>query len=370
MADLFEYIKWRGDLTFEQVPFNKIDALIFSQLIYIDFSGIIDSSFSRKKTLADATNDFFNTIDLKNRLDMGFFINQKTPDFLLECAKSKRYENVLLSGFRQILDKEENKQFAAITFNIDKLSIVTYRGTDDTLIGWRENFSLAYSDHLPSQQDALNYLSQASFFLNKNIIITGHSKGANLALNTGVKCNPKLTKRIQAVYNFDGPGFSQEFYNTSEYKNLASKIISFYPKYAIVGMLFKHPSTYNIVNSNRNGLMQHDILSWEVSATDFDYADDFAEHSYILKKSVKEWLESFSIEERKRFVNALFEVINASEFSTTAEIDRNKISSTTKMIAKYASLDKDIKKEVSKMLIELGKLIQSELSFFNIFSTE
>lgn len=370
MADLFDYLYWRGDLTFEQSPFNNNDALCLSQLSYIDFSDLVDSSFSKKITLAELTDSFFKTENLEKRLDMGIFINTKTPDFLLACAKSKRFENIKLCGFREIINKEQNIQFTVVTFVYEKTNYIVFRGTDDSVIGWREDFTLAYSDELPSHKEALNYFSDALDSLNKDFILIGHSKGANVAINTSVKCTPKQQKRIRFVYNFDGPGFPESFYRSFSYVAISKRILSFYPKYAVVGTILTSPTNYSIVNSSRTGIMQHDILSWQITPTDFDYTDDFAEHSYIIKKSLNEWLQSYSSDDKNQFVNALFEVIEASDAKTLSEIDQNKISSTTKMIAKFSSLEKNTKKEVSHMFLELGKLIQSELSFFKIFTLD
>ena len=46
MGTLFDYVNWRGDLTFSEAPFNEVDNLIFSLLSYLNFSGIVPKEHS------------------------------------------------------------------------------------------------------------------------------------------------------------------------------------------------------------------------------------------------------------------------------------------------------------------------------------
>ena len=369
MADLFDYLDWRGDITFSEVPFGKIDALMLSHLSYSIFDGLISDSFSESKTLELLVCDFKNASDYEGRINIGFLINKRTAELSFKCAESKRFKNVRISGYKNIYSEENIEQFAAMTFTIDKVNVIAFRGTDDTIVGWREDFNIAYLPQIPSQKDALEYFSLAAKELGGNFILVGHSKGGNLAVNTAVNCGEETQKRIEKIYNFDGPGFLPEFFEKKEYKNIENKIHSVYPELSVVGMIFSHPKNFEITKSNGFAIMQHDALTWQVLGSSFENAEDFTEESKIFYKAFNKWVKKLSIEQRKKFVNALFDVIEASGAKTNTDLEKNAITSSAKMIAAYSSMDKETKKEVKNILLVLKAAVQSSLPMFKLFPT-
>lgn len=363
MADLFDYISWRGDIPFSQVPFGKLDALMLAHLSYSLFDGLVSSDFSSVKTLEQLSNDFKKSSDYKERINIGFLINKRTAELMEKCAASERFRNIKICGYKNIFDESKVEQFAAMTFIIDDINFIAYRGTDDTLIGWQEDFNIAYLEEIPSQKDALVYFSEAAKNLKGKFIIAGHSKGGNLAVNTAVKCGEKNQNRIKTIYNFDGPGFFPDFFEKPEYKKIEDRLVSVYPELSVVGMIFSHPEKYEIVESSGFAIMQHDAMTWQLMGNSFINKKDFSKESKVFHKAFNRWIDKLTVEQRKKFVNALFEIINASGAKTNTELEKNAFASSAKMFAAYTALDKQTKKEVKNILSVLKGAVHSSLPF-------
>ena len=159
MADLFDYLKWRGDLSFSVSTFNTIDALILCQLSYINFDDIIPQNTKETKTLNQVASEFATHKDFKTKSDLGLVINPKTIELLYAAAKSKRFGNILLCNYKNTYNPLIEEQFCAMTIIFDDIVFVAFRGTDDTIIGWKEDFNLAFKDFVPAQQEAVEYLT-------------------------------------------------------------------------------------------------------------------------------------------------------------------------------------------------------------------
>jgi len=372
VCDLLDYISWRGDLSFEQSPFCAIDALILAQLSYINFDGLLKDDFSYRKRIFELYSIFTKDSAYASRCEMGAVINPKTPELLKAVAFSNRFAYMEITGYEAVLDEEKEEQFAGMTFIIDKSTIaVVFRGTDDNLVGWKEDFNIVLQNTIPSQESGLAYLNKAAgAFKHSDIIVSGHSKGACVAVYSGVYCELKAKKRINAVYNFDGPGFAEEFFERPEYLQMENKIHSFYPYFSVVGMVFQHPKSYKIIDSSAFTLFQHDAFSWNVMGNDFIYCDDFAEESKLFHQSFNEWMDSLSLEDRKRFINVFFDVVYASGAKTNLEIENNKLQASAKMLAAFHALELDDKKHITNMLRMLFKTGRDNIPMFTAFKPE
>ena len=366
MADFFDYLSWRGDLSFKAVPFNKIDALLLAQLSYNLFDGVVSSDFKGRKTFAQVAKDFAALPDYEERINIGFLINKRTAELMFKTAESERFRNVQLCGFRSIYSEENVEQFAAITFIIDGKPVIALRGTDDTIVGWKEDFNIAWLPSIPAQKDALEYFSEAAEALKGDFILVGHSKGGNLVINTAAGCGKKLQKRINKVFNFDGPGFAQSFFETDSYKAVEDRIYSFYPEFSVVGMIFHHPKFYEIVKSNAFAFWQHDPMSWQLSAKDFINTGDFTDESKLFHSAFNEWIDKLDVEQKKRFVDTMFCILEASGAKTNNELEKDALKATAKMLAAYAELDKDRKKELHDILGMFKDVIADDIPFFKL----
>jgi len=367
-TNCFDYLKWRGDLTFEVSPLNSIDVLIFSQLGYLNFDGLLSDSFRFQETLYTLNQKFVSSANYDERKNMGVLINQGIPLLFDIASKSNRFALVKVCGYVAVLDFENEVQFSATTFcYAPKKYITVFRGTDDSIVGFKEDFKLAYLDVIPSQTLALNYFLQAEKELKGDFVIAGHSKGANQAMFVAVNLDKKMQIKVSAIFNFDGPGFSEEFYQRESFKNIQDKLFSFYPHFSVVGMIFYHPVNYQIVKSSEIALMQHDPLSWQLIGKDFVTEEDFAAESKFFYVSINEWTKNLSLSDKEKFVTTLFNIIESSGAKFNSDIDENKLESYAKMIASFAKLDSSTKSQIFKFISNLVDIAKANLPMINIF---
>lgn len=371
MSNLSDYLEWRGDLSFEQSPFNKCDALLFSLVSYIDFKEIVPESVSEKIKWSSAAEKLTAISDFEQRKQLGQMINDNTVDIFLKASRYPRFNNLFISKYEAILDEEKKEQFSAVTIDVGKTACVVFRGTDDTLVGWHEDFNLVNLDAIPSQVDADRYFSEVCAYQKKsrgNIVIIGHSKGGHLAVDTAKRAEKSYKKLIQDVYNFDGPGFPKEYFEQREYLAVAPKIHSFYPEFSIVGMIFEHTDGYEIVKSSELAVMQHDPLSWQIKAASFENADSFRDESIFFYNALNGWIARLDTEQRKSLVESLFSVLYASGAKTNTDLDHDKLSNMRRMLSAYMELDSDTKVEIHKIIMLLKQSVKVTLPMFNLFS--
>lgn len=368
MADLFDYLKWRGDITFNQVSFNIVDALMLSNLSYSIFDNLVSGDFKEQKTFEQLAEDFKASPDYEERLNIGFLINKKTVDLMFACAASERFKNVKICGYRSVYSEENVEQFAAMTYLVDDKVIVSYRGTDDTLVGWKEDFNIVWQHPIPAQKDAIEYLNDCAAKMDGKLVLIGHSKGGNLVVNTGACCSKNIQDRIEALYNFDGPGFSEEFFLSDEYKAIESRLISVYPEFSIVGMIFRHPADYIVTKSDGFAVMQHDGMTWQIMGSGMDKAEDFKDESKFFYKAFNNWVDNLSPEQTQHFVTALWDVIEASEVKTNTELQENALACVAKMVVKMSSLDKKTKQEVREILGLLKTAVRNDSPFARLLA--
>ena len=371
MADILEYITWRGDLDFELVPLNEVDALILCQLSYLDFGGIVGDGFSAGVTVREAADRFFAAEDSSRRSDVGALINFKTVELLKAAGKSVRFGSLLMCGYVAQTDEVEELQFAAVTFVCGKLrrprwSFVAYRGTDDTIVGWKEDFNLGYKDTVPAQRSAAAYLAGAARNLKGALYAGGHSKGGNLALFAAACAEKGVQRRLLSVFNNDGPGFSDSFFAGAGYRAVEDRVQTFVPRLSVVGMLFSHPEHFTtVVSGEKNMLMQHDPFSWFVRANGFEECSGLGERSRFVGKTVNEWFSDLSKEEKELFIETVFGVLKDTEAKTNSELAANWSNSAVKMVKSASQLNPKTREAVTKTVQLLIKIMVDELRHGN-----
>ena len=354
--DLLDYVNWRGDLSFSNAAFCDVDALVLCQLSYLNFDGLIPEDFSKKISLAELWKAFKASADYEKRCDMGALISEKSVRLLELCAASERFGNIRACSYVSKIDLENEEQFSAVTF-FDGPSnanpFVAFRGTDDTIVGWKEDFNLAIEETVPAQRDALAYLEAAAKKTRKKIWVGGHSKGGNLAVYSAAFVQPKTQKRISRVFNFDGPGFRKEIIEDARLKEILPLLHSYYPKLSIVGMLFRRAGKYTVVDSGAQGVMQHDPFSWFVAPRGFTALDGFDKASEIFYKTFNEWLEGVSKEKRSLAVETLFNVITAGGAKTNSELGKDWFKQSAAIVKAASELDKETRDEIIKLIQHL-----------------
>lgn len=357
--DLIDYVEWRGDLTFSKSAFCDVDALVLCQLSYLNFDGLLSSGFSNKIFLRDLWTIFKGSKDFERRSDLGALISRQTVRLLEVCAASKRFGKIYASGYVSKIDLQNEEQFSALAFfegAFNSNPFVAFRGTDDTIVGWKEDFNLAIEEAVPAQRDALAYLEGVAKKTRGKILVGGHSKGGNLAVYASAFCGPKCKKRIDRVFNFDGPGFRKEIIESEGLKEILPLLHSYYPKLSIVGMLFRRAGEYSVVDSQAQGLMQHEPFSWLLGPRSFKTLDDFENASDIFHKTFNEWLEGISKEKRSLVVETLFKVITAGGAKTNSDLGKDWFKQAGAIVKAASELDKDTRDEVIKLVQRLFEL--------------
>lgn len=347
MGTLFDYLDWRGDLRFSEVPMNEIDSLIFTQISYVAFEGIVPSEVDAEPiSLRDAVRQY-----LRRHKGESAYLGKIVPSAIVslaaKAAKTQRYANVKMLAYTNRVDKKTQMQFSAVTFLPNKApSYVAYRGTDDTLIGWKEDFNMSFMESVPAQREAVAYLEKVAPRLSEKFFVGGHSKGGNLAVYASVKCAPEIQERILTVYNNDGPGFSRAFIEGIDYQNLRGKIRTIVPASSVVGMLLEHEETYEVIKSHATGLMQHDGCSWEVLGGKFIYLDTVTHESRLIDSTLREWLNGLSMKEREKVVDSVYEVLVSTNSTTLTELTADKV----KLVKAWGNLDPKVKSIVLKCI--------------------
>ncbi len=378
MANIEDYILWRGDLTINQAPFNNVDNLILSNLIYLifkdivpelsetklsildKFTGIFKQNSSQDKnyiTIHDAIADMNIQTEGKNRIRV-----TKDIEMAIKLANTNRFGNMKLMYYVDKYDEDIETQFAAITVVMeDNTAYIAYRGTDTSLVGWKEDFNMSFMDKVPAQAEALKYLQTVSSLINMPLRIGGHSKGGNLAVYSALHIDKSVQDRIIRVYNNDGPGFKSSIIETAEYKALQDKIDTIVPQTSIIGMLLEHEEEYIVIKSNETLIMQHDPYSWEVLGADFVKMEGTTSSSHLIDTTLRQWINDMTIEQREQFIDLLWEVMGATKAKSFPEMAESLFANAVKIGKKINQLDDKSKEILSTTLSMLVKSAKNAL---------
>ena len=344
MANLLDYLDWRGDLTLEQAPFNEVDNLILAELSFVDFRGIVPEPGKDEGVLLhQAAEAFFARIPDGKTVDMGVLVPAAIPEMLRKMAASRRFGDMRLHGFADKLDVGRGEQFAALTIETgDGMLYLSFRGTDDTLAGWKEDLELACMPEVPAQKKAVEYTRViAKQFPRKKLRLGGHSKGGNLAVYAGVFCPETVQRRIVSIWSNDGPGFHTDLLDLPGHRRIADRIHSIVPKSSVVGMLLEHEEDYTVVDSNQLGFMQHDGFSWQVMGDHFVALRQVTRQAHLADQELRQWVQNLTVEQRAVFVDALFNVLSASGAVTLTDLKTDSLKAVGVMIKAMKDLDKE-----------------------------
>lgn len=344
MANILDYLDWRGDLTLKQAPFNEVDNLILAELSFLDFRGIVPGPGKGAGiVLREAAEQFFARLPVGESVDMGLLVPNEIPSMLKKLSASRRFGGMRLSCFVDALDMEKAEQFSALSIETgDGLLYVSFRGTDDTLAGWLEDFNMTCLPEIPAQKKAVEYVKAvARQFPRRRLRLGGHSKGGNLAVYAGVFSPAPVQRRIETVWSNDGPGFRDGLLDLPQHRRIADRIFSIVPKSSIIGMLLEHEEDYTVVESNQLGFLQHDGFSWQVLGDHFITLRQVTRQAQLSDLALRNWVRSLSLEERKKFVEALFSVLSASGAQTLTDLKTDGFKAASAIIRAMKDLDKE-----------------------------
>ena len=358
MANLLDYLDWRGDLTLDQAPFNEVDNLILAELSFVDFKDIVPGPDEGESVvLREAAEAFFAKFPQGEKIDMGVLVPGAIPEMLRKMADSRRFGDMKLNCFVDHLDVGKGEQFAALAIETgDKGMYLSFRGTDDTLAGWKEDFELACMPEVPAQKKAVAYTwAVAKQFPRKKLRLGGHSKGGNLAVYAGVFCPENVQKRIIGVWSNDGPGFHNDLLDLPEHRRIAERIFSIVPKSSVVGMLLEHEEDYTVVDSDQLGFMQHDGFSWQVVGDHFITLRQVTQQAHFSDQELRKWVHGLTVEQRETFVNAMFDVLSASGAVTLTDLKDDSFKAVGAMVKAMKDLDKETRDGLWEFLAILFK---------------
>ena len=358
MSNLLDYLDWRGDLTLAQDAFNEVDNLILAELSFVNFGGIVPGPGEGSAVpLHEAAEAYFARFSGDEKIDMGVLVPDAIPDMLRKMAASPRFRDMKLNCFVDWLDTRRAEQFAALTVETgDGMLYLAFRGTDDTLAGWKEDFNMSFMSEVPAQKMAVEYVQAVTKqYPRRKLRIGGHSKGGNLAVYASVFCGTALQRRILHVWSNDGPGFHDSVLSLPQYRSIADRTTFIIPKSSVVGMLLEHEEDYVVVDSHQQGLMQHDGFSWVVLGPGFVRLPEVSASSRINDKALKAWVRDMTLEQRERFVDGLFNVLESSGAVTLTDLKEDKLKAAGAMVQAM----KDMDKETRDVLVHAVKLLLS-----------
>ena len=367
-------------------PFREADALVLAQLSYDDVPDCmprLEGVESQYGTLRNRVKHFdfrhpfrsirmlrqppFDGISIARADDelhhdravpdhdvenVGLVDPQVTHDFYHAVASNPRFSDIEMGAFLEQFDGEEQTQFAAVTYLLPSGAlVVAYRGTDDSLVGWKEDFNMAFQYPVPAQATAADYLARvAALWKDVPIVLTGHSKGGNLAVYAAMNAPAKIRKRIAAVYSLDGPGFPEHVVTSEPYLSTVSKVHKIVPDSSIIGMVLETPEPCVVVKADCEGLMQHFAFAWQVDGDAFVRVDDIAPSSHEFNSSFNRWMTGLSREEREHAVDALFQVVHASGATTFSGLIASMPLSLPSMIGAIVGLTPDERKHLMEAM--------------------
>lgn len=323
MTNLLDYIAWRKDIPCSMAPFNDADYYLLSKIGTLDFSDIVPTN-KCNVSYECAVNEYLNT-----GRKLGQLSSPNIIDGIKATTTARRYSDIKLSAFRMKCSEQNTEQFSALTLKLpDNTLMVTFRGTDDTIVGWKEDLQMAVKNTVPSQLDAVNYLKYIAATHFGPIIVAGHSKGGNLAVFAASNVAAFVQKRIKAIYNFDGPGFHSSFYLDTNYNNIKDKLHEVIPSTSIIGIMLEKECPLHIVKAQKSGIASHDGFLWEADSDGFVVADDLDNASKNLQTAVKDVLENMTQEEVSLFIDQLFTALEVGGAKTITDIFQQKNTTT------------------------------------------
>lgn len=316
MTNLFDYLTWRGDLTMDQVPFCPVDALILSALSYVHFGELIPQGGGASTSIGQAAQAYLDAPAGKR----GRCRCEEDLKLLRALTEAPRFSHLLLSQYEDRFIPEEETQFGALAVSLpDDSAFLAFRGTDATLVGWKEDFNMSFMDTVPAQRAAADYAQCCAAFFSGPLRLGGHSKGGNLAIFAAASLPAADRDRILDVYSFDGPGFTPYLLSQPGYQELLTRIFTFVPQSSVVGMLLDRKEPYTVVRSSRVGIFQHDPYAWEVLGGGFVTVEEVTPGSRLTDRAVTSWLSGLTPVQREQVVDTVYGLLSSGDANLLEE---------------------------------------------------
>ena len=352
MADIFDYLTWRGDLSFADVRPCEVDCVILSMVSYLDYDALCGGEV---RTITEAARNYCTDGDYE-RVNLGLIMpSKKINRIFCDMGRSKRFGGVRISDFESRISREESYQFGAVTFHVPgKRMIVIFRGTDDTVAGWHEDCCLAFMDEIPAQRMAVEYLERmAEKYPDERIYVAGHSKGGNLAAYALINCNDGTREQVVRAFCLDGPGLSYSMIHSDRFKRAQRKLSVLLPQSSFVGTMFEKGERYTVVQSSARGLLQHDPFTWVLEGPAYIKLPALSDKGKKNEEQFREGMQKMSAEEKKRFVDTLFDLVASTGAETLTDFADGGIKKLVTLVKGYGGLDKQKRDLMLALILKL-----------------
>ncbi len=354
MANIFDYMAWRKDVPFSVSPFNEVDGLVLSELIYADFSGCVAED-GEKVPLSEVRNRFWQR-HTKEEIMADDSYTKMAPFLMDDMTDGARFQDTKVSWFYDVVDTVADIQLAVATFWLpDGTAFVAFRGTDSTIVGWKEDFLLSYLPETEGQRRSARYMDAHFADLDTPLRVGGHSKGGNLAVFAAVSACPAVRDKIKAVYCNDGPGFLDAFTQSEAYREMLPRIICIVPEESMIGTLLSNEAYQHVVKSNGVSIIQHDGFTWQVLGPRFVEAEKRSEASYLTETTLRQWLQGLKEQDRRLFVGTLFGLLEATGKETITQIKQDVVGSLTNMKKMMDGMPREDRDAVWALIVKLMK---------------
>lgn len=351
MANQVEYLSWRGDLSFSQDRFNEVDGSILAMLSYIDY----DSISKEPIRLSDATASYCPNKKYDS-VKLGLIIpSKKINQIFCMAGESRRFADCVISDFEWKTSISECCQFAAVTYHLPGgKAVISYRGTDDSLVGWREDCCLSYLDEIPAQRLAVEYFERmAEKYPDEKFYFVGHSKGGNIAVYVAVRCKEELKGRIIRAYSYDGPGFSKNFTRSKEFSVVSRKLAIIVPQSSFIGTMFDMRGKYTIVHGTMRGPYQHDCFTWAVEKNRFVRMPELSDRGKKNAEQFNQSMERMTDEEKRELADDLFEAIESTGAKSLTDFSSGTVKKLIALIKNYNGMDKEKRALMVSLILKL-----------------
>ena len=352
-----DYLTWRGDVPFAVDPFNEVDNLVLCIISYINFRRFPEL-LTRNPREAVLLRDISARLTAEDE-QLGLSQLDYIP-VVQQAAQTERFNEVRMFAFEDRSDEETQMQFAAVSFLLpDKSVFVAFRGTDTSLVGWKEDFNMSYLEAVPAQVRAAEYTAEIMRLCRLHKVrIGGHSKGGNLAAWAGLHLPKRDYGRLLAVYNNDGPGFSRSLTELPEFVLLKGKLHTYIPESSIVGVLLEHCEEYTVIASTARSIMQHEALSWCTERNRFIHLEERSTMGRRSDDVLRDWIGSMTPQERKDFTDAFFEILSmGGKAKTLEDVQEMGLGGAVALVKEYAGADE----KTRRILVEIFKRLAVDI---------
>ena len=353
--NLMKYLREFGDRSFREMPFSEVDALTLALLVYMKFDGIVPG-FNRGAPMS--WEDIRKKPGWEHMFSDPVYGASYREAFEL-ISKSRRYGRIRVNYFVEWIDEEREAQFAAITFFLGKGSVfVAFRGTDERLVGWKEDFNMSFLRLVPSQKRALDYVKGVARYTSGRLVLGGHSKGGNLAVYAASFVPASVQERIRRVYSFDGPGLWRHFYETPGFLRIRDRYCKIVPEQSMIGMMFSSYRDYRVVAGYKGGFAQHDLMQWKIRGPRFCYKRRLRKKSSRRSKNLGAWIRSLSSGQVALFVDTLYELVCSTKARNVYELFQRPFAAARAMVGRFRRMEKKRRRQFWAVLRGLVRAVR------------